>query len=467
MRVPKMGRSIRTVLIALAIASVAIIPGYSKVINREAASGPVTGPSTGGPATGPSSGPNDSGPKAGGPLPPVSGLQCTRSKNGGHTDVGVTADKIKLASTVVQSGTGASFLSASPTGMQAVVRKINRAGGICGRFLDLTLVDDGWDGPTGLQDIKNFIKEDYFALPVVPSSEGLTAAIEAGEIEKAGIPVVGTDGMLKQQYDTTLSHWVYPVATATVSTMRIMAKHGYAKGARCFGIVWDRYYKFGKEGEDAFRKFVTSQTGAKMCADVGIYPARASYSSEIQQFNSACGGKCDFVAMLLEPQTALTWIAGRPQFGTLMTSGAQTLFNEQFAANCGDPCAGMLVWTGYNPPIGNLAGLADVGSYVTDVKQIDPTVDTTNQFLEGAYLGMTIFVEALKRVGPGLTRARLQQTLNTMCFTNQIASKLCWSATQRHANHSAQAFSISVAQGAFAGFKNEQTGFITDPSLNG
>jgi ABC-type branched-subunit amino acid transport system substrate-binding protein len=231
--------------------------------------------------------------------------------------------------------------------------------------------------------------------------------------------------------------------------------------------VYDTKYKFGAEGADAFRTYVRTLKGAKMCADQGIYPALASYSSEIQRFNSACdsNGGCDFVALLLEPGTALTWIAGRPRFGTKMTSGAQTLFNEQFGSNCGKPCNGMLVWTGYNPPIGNLAGLADVGAYVNDVKRVNPTVDTSNQFLEGAYLGMTVLIDALKAVGPNLTRVALAQELNAQKFKYDIASALHWSSGDRHANKAAQAFSIVIAQGSFAGFREERTGFIKDPLL--
>ena len=462
------GRTVKFLSVVLAMGAIAVIPGKSALLQSDTV-GPA-GPDT-------SAGPIDSGPggkdagsgparkDTGGEIIPPSkpGLECTRSRNGGATDIGVTANSIELASTVVQSGTGSSFLGSSPTAMQAVIRKVNAAGGICGRLLNLTLRDDGWDSQRGLQFLKNFINErKYFAFPVVPSSEGLTAAIEAGIIDKEGIPVVGTDGMLRQQYEAP---WVWPVATATVSTMRIMARYGFQEGARCFGIVYDKFYRFGKEGADAFRSYVETLSGARMCADVGILPAQASYSTEIERFNSSCNGNCEFVALLLEPQTALTWIAGRPQFGSKITAGAQTLFNEQFAANCGKPCNGLIVWTGYNPPIGNLAGLPDIEQYVNDVKIINPTIDVTNQFLEGAYLGMTVFVEALRRVGPELTRDRLRAVLNSEVFKTDIASPLRWTETQRHANCRAQGFSVVVAQGSFAGFKNEQTGFIADPQI--
>lgn len=469
-------RATKLVALAFIIGFIAFKPGESPdFANAGGPGGPVnSGPATPGDPSDPGVPPVDSGPITtdpgpGGPSAPgprgpagpglTKGLTCDRAGNGGPTDLGVTDSEIKLASTVVQSGPGSSFLGESPTGMSAVVRKINSQGGICGRLLKLQLVDDGWDAARGLGYIKTFIAEKNFALPVVPSSEGLTAAISAGEIRKAGIPVVGTDGMLKQQYE---DQWVWPVATATVSTMRIIAKHAYAKGARCFGIVWDTRYRFGKEGEQAFVKYVNSLPGAKVCGNQGILPARASYSSEIQSFNSSCAGKCDAVALLLEPQTALTWINGRPEMGQI-TSGAQTLFNDSFARNCGEKCAGMLMWTGYNPPIGNLASRPGVREYVNDVRSISPTVDVTNQFLEGAYLGMTVFVEALKAVGPELTRARLAAVMNSKSFQNDIAQKLAWTSGNRNANCSAQAFRVVTAQGSFADFANEQTGFIKDP----
>jgi len=282
----------------------------------------------------------------------------------------------------------------------------------------------------------------------------------AGDIARGGMPVVGSDGMLIEQYKEPL---VWPVATATVSTMRIMAKYGYDRGARKFGIVYDNQYKFGLEGADAFKSYVQSLPGAELKSYVGIRPGESSYGTEVQKFNSDCGSDCDMVAMLLEPSTAETWIAGRPVRGKMLTTGAQTLFNRRFAQNCRAACQDMLVWTGYNPPIDALASLPGVADYVNDVKAIDPGIDTTNAFAEGAYLGMSVFVEALRRVGPNLTRDRLRQVLDSLDLTTDMASPLSWRPDHRFANSRAQAFSLQYAGDDFSGFRNEQTGWIVDP----
>ncbi|MDQ1444746.1 MAG: hypothetical protein QOI20_1210, partial [Acidimicrobiaceae bacterium] len=234
--------------------------------------------------------------------PATAAAMCAAGRNTGPSAPGVTANKIRLASTAVLDGPAASLLSSSPTAMQAVINKVNRAGGVCGRQLELTVVNDGFNAQRGSDFIRNFIDEKYFALPVVPSAEGLSAAIAAKSISRAGIPVVGTDGMRLEQYDEP---WVWPVATATASTMRIMARYGYEKvGARTFAIVWDDKYQFGIEGADAFRAEV-QRLGGTVVAPIRLNPDLPSYGSDADNFNHLCAnGKCDMVALLLLPDTA-------------------------------------------------------------------------------------------------------------------------------------------------------------------
>jgi ABC-type branched-subunit amino acid transport system substrate-binding protein len=437
---------------------------------------PVSGPGSGaGAVTGHADpGQAASGDSVHGAVPQAASYECAAGKNGGPTDRGVSANKIKLASTEVLSGEGSSFLGASHVGMEAVVADVNAAGGICGRLLDLTLRDDGWEASLGASFLGNFVSGSpaYFALPVVPSSEGLTQAITSRIIDNGQTPVVGSDGMLQAQYQDP---WVWPVATSTASTMRIMAKHAYdVLGARSFGIVWDSHYRFGKEGAAAFAQYVQTLPGAHLAANIPVVPGQPSYP-QVDTFNEGCGGKtsrCDFVAMLLEPGTALAWINSmgddksgrRLGFGSKGTGGAQTLFNTKFAQQCGEPCSGMLLWTGYNPPIGEKQNLPGLAKYVSDVKAIDPGVDPDNQFVEGAYLGMTVLVEALKQAGPNLTRVRLRQVLDGFRYASDLSSPLAFAPGRHDANQGAQAYEVRTAAGSFSGFADAGTGFLADPT---
>ncbi|HVF75744.1 MAG TPA: ABC transporter substrate-binding protein [Acidimicrobiales bacterium] len=400
----------------------------------------------------------------------AAGAECKAGRNGGNTDTGVTGNQIRLATTAVLDGPARSLLGDSPVAMKAVVDKVNKAGGICGRLLDLRVVNDSFK-PEGSSFIRSFAAEGYFALPVVPSAEGLGAAIKGGVIARAGIPVVGTDGMREEQYN---EQWVWPVASATVTSMRVMAKYGATnRGAKTFAIVWDGEYKFGQEGKDAFEQQVKAM-GLNLVATARLDPDQQSYASEAEAFNGACGSsgeKCDMVAMLLLPDTAKKWLQRRPARGRLYTAGAQTLFTDRFAQDCvqqiGGDCHGFAVWTGYNPPIGPLATLPGVAAYVSDVRALKPDIDINNQFIEGSYLGMSVFVEALKAVGPNLTRARLKAQLDSMDFKNDLASTLSWRPGNHAANVRSQSFSMTVSGGTFRGWTNDQSGFILDPARGG
>lgn len=406
------------------------------------------------------------------------GLSCSAGKNGGSTDVGVSASTIKLAATVVDDGPGASFLAPVRIGMNAVVKKVNRAGGICGRSLELVLRNDSWDAQRGQQFIQNFVEgEKVFALAVVPSSEGLRAADRY--IQEQQVPVVGTDGMLIHQYRNP---WIWPVATSTISTMHVMAKSGADRGAKNFSIVFDAKYHFGVEGAYAYNQAVKRLTGKdipgydsslKTCTQrfCGIQPGKSSYGSEAHSFNDACGllaansqqdARCDFIALLLEPDTAESFMKEPRQADpTVGYGGAQPLFNRKFAEGCGTRCNNMWVWTGYNPPIEALASDARVNAFVQDVRLESSSADVTNQFLEGGYVGMSLLTQALKRAGPNLTRANLRAALDSMSFDIGLSRPLTWSAGRHFANVSARPFAIQFRQ-SFNGYRTVGD-FIVDP----
>ncbi|MBW3664589.1 MAG: ABC transporter substrate-binding protein [Actinobacteria bacterium] len=446
--------------------------------------GTTTGGTSGGSSTGTSTGSSSSGSTG---LDVSSGSSTTGSgsttgssgtgdascgaNNGGATDKGVTATEIKVAATVVNDGPGASLLKPATVGIQAVLNQVNAAGGICGRQIKFEPFNDSWDAARGQNAIRRFIEEGKFALLVVPSSEGLAAAIQAGLISKEGIPVVGTTGLRIDEYREP---WVFPVASATLSVMRSMAKYAYDKdGARSLGIVWDSKFKFGIEGATAFKDYVKTLPGASVKADMPINPDQDTYNSEAAKFNGDCNNTssssdCDMVALLLVPETAIKWrnansgtFSGRGK----TTYGAQTLFTDAFASQCQSWCDKMRVWTGYNPSIPPVSNKAGVKKYVEDVRRVQPSVDFNNQFVEGAYLGTQVFVDAVKKCSPNLTRACLRQKLDAMDFQTDLANTLVWRPNQHHANKFAQAFQVEATGGSFNGWRYLDTGWIRDPSL--
>jgi ABC-type branched-subunit amino acid transport system substrate-binding protein len=411
---------------------------------------------------------------------PATNDGCNATNNGGSTDRGVSANRIELGATVVQSGIGASFLGPVKIALSAVENEVRRTGGICGRELHLNLVDDGWDPTRGYQFIQNLVEDKkVFALAVNPSSEGLRLASAQRYLERTKTPVVGSDGMLNSQYSDP---WIWPIAASTVSTMHIMAQDACKRlSKKNFAIVFDTKYHFGVEGAYAFNQSVRRCTGAdipgytdpskggscssRFCA---ISAGQTSYDAENKTFNDKCFRSgdgtppCDFVALLLEPNEAQNFL--RNGTASIVQMGlAQTLFTRDFASSCGSICDGALVWTGYNPAIEDFANLPAVRSYVGTVRSASPDVDVLNQFLVGGYAGMQLLVDALKRLGPNVTRQGLAQLLDSTDYDGGLTTPLRWRRGAHFANASMQAFSIQY-KGGFNGFRSV-TGWVRDTDL--
>ena len=250
--------------------------------------------------------------------------------------------------------------------------------------------------------------------------------------------------------------------------------------AKSCSIVCDSKYHFGVEGAFAFNAAGKRLTGSDIpgyvkpgssdtCVDrfCAISAGQSSYANANQSFNNKCfpGGanNCDFLALLLEPTEAETFLRGG--FASTFVAGmgfAQTLFTRDFAQACGSICGGAHVWTGYNPPEGQLAATPAVSQYVKDVKAEDSSADVDNQFLEGGYSGMELVVAALQKVGPVLTRAALVATLNSMNYDNGLSSALQWRLGHHNANTQMQSFTIQYQNG-FTGFRSDGVGWVKDP----
>ena len=420
------------------------------------------------------------------------GLKCAPGQNGGATAPGVTATQINIASTIVKTGVGSSFLREAVYGIQAA---INQVGSVCGRGVHLEALNDGWDRSSGAADIQNWINSgSVFALVGEPDSEGLDGVSNGsggnGALDAAGMPAVGTDGMLTSQYHDPM---IFPVAASTVSNMHIIADYAWAHGARTFGIAFDTSYKFGKEGASAFDAEVKRLSGQDIpgynsslsaCTQqfCGVPSSTenggsSSYSSYQQQFNPACqnangGGKpCDAVVLLLEPGPAETWMKDESTSGQWYKTlyGGEPLFDDQFASTCqseGANCGGMITWTGYHPAISPFSGEGPVNAYSQALKAACPSCDPHNEFTEGAYLGTLLFLKACQDVGPDLTRAALVNTLNSVTFNLGLSVPLPYSAGHI-ANGSMAAFAVNAPlNGSFNGWNYLETGFIPDREKN-
>jgi ABC-type branched-subunit amino acid transport system substrate-binding protein len=409
---------------------------------------------------------------------------------------GVSANKIKLGATYVSDGLACAFLCEVRDAMEAVRSRVNSEGGIHGRQLDIAYKPDGWNPTTGARFLENLIVQDkVFAFAVSPSSEGLNAAARAGLFERHGVPVVGADGLNNSQFIDVktgkANPWIWPVATATTTNVHIIMKDAWDRSGSTKdnvklhpAIVFGNTYRFGVEGAYAFNQAYRELSGkdipgyntANNCQQGSRYCGiRGDWNGggETATFEGACG--CNFVLVLLEPGTALNWMAkfsppdsvvGSSGYGM---AGAQPLFTTNFGDGCKKKCDGMVIWTGYNPPIGGFNQQQAVADYTRALTAQKASADVNNQFTLGGYIGMELLVKALEGAGKDLDRGKLVQVLNSLSLETGLtaAPKLSWSADQKYANNQAHGFRMTVSgtQGTFSGFERTNRGYVADPWL--
>lgn len=403
----------------------------------------------------------------------------------------MTGSEIKIAAGIVTTGVGSGFLGEAHLGIKAALAG---SGIICGRrFASPAFVNTGWEQDTGKAAIANWkAAGNIFALVGQPDSEGLHAA--SGDLinhPTDPFPAVGTDGLLKSQYNNP---WIWPGATSTASNMHIIVRYAReyppdqfpASQASDFAIVFDTRYKFGPEGARALNGevkrlfggnipgFVDSDTpgcttGTQYCG-VSADDASGGYGTQRAVINNSCK-PCKIVVMLLEPSPMLAWMGGQGSSKAWYSHlfGGEPLFNDNVGHNC-PGCGGMTVWTGFRPALQPFDAEPPVSAFCQRLKAQSASADCHNVFTEGAYLGTQVFIEAVKRVcNPSsckaLTRANLRDALNSGTYDFGLtAQPLAFGTTlPRVANRWMAAYQDNYS-GSFNGWSYLATGFREDPS---
>jgi ABC-type branched-subunit amino acid transport system substrate-binding protein len=165
-----------------------------------------------------------------------------------------------------------------------------------------------------------------------------------------------------------------------------------------------------------------------------------------------------------------TWMKGERDSGTTWYHtlfGGEPLFDDNLGTAC-DGCGGMIVWTGYHPAIQPFDAEAPVAKYQQSLKAQCPSCDPHNEFTEGAYIGMQLFIQGVKTVaasGLPLTRANLKNALDGLTFNAGLTSTtLHYGSGLPHlANTKMAAYSDNFS-GSFNGWSYLGTSFVSDPA---
>jgi branched-chain amino acid transport system substrate-binding protein len=301
---------------------------------------------------------------------------------------GVSTTTVRIGQSTPLTGSNAELGNDIRNGALAYFRKVNDAGGVHGRHIELITLDDGNQVPRAEANTKKLVEDEpVFALFGYPSATLSRPALPF--VEKHRVPFIGpftgADPM------RVFNKYVYNIRASYADELEKIVDHFQSLGVKRFSIV---YYDdvVGRENLAAFKD------RAKPDIDAGLKEV-AKGSPDVVILTTLFKASADFIRL-----------AQKSGVGAQMASnsfpGASPLAKE-----LGKDGAGTIVATVVPPP--TKRSLPLVHEYQAAIeKQLGKKEYSFTSF--EAYIGAKVMVEAMRKSGPKLTREAFMRELDAM-----------------------------------------------------
>jgi len=312
---------------------------------------------------------------------------------------GVTASTIKIGTFGALTGPGYLYGKLAMNGVEVVFDEVNAAGGIHGRKLQLIREDDRCDAAAAIGAIQKLVHQDQvFALIGGGCSNATFAAREA--IETAKIPTL----IFASVHDgITTPPAANIFSTALTSSIESQAQLVFAQqqGAKRIAVISMRD-AWGRSRYTPMMEAFKAK-GITPVADEELSPDANDATAQVLRLKAA---NADAVLMVLYPKPAAVFIRDAQKLGFKPLNVGQT--------GIADP-------TAFEEQVGVPGATANFRT-ISMVKYTpnDPAVDKWRKLVEAKFPGdrlsvfnlfgigsAQVFVEALKRAGPQLTREKM------------------------------------------------------------
>lgn len=320
------------------------------------------------------------------------------SSNGGESgsadnSQGVTATTIKIGTTLPLTGGAATSGAGFKAGLEAAVKEINDAGGINGRQLELTVLDDGFEAARSVANVRRLGDEEKVFSIVSPAGSanlpGSWPYIESKGLVVFG-PVLPPDPGLKP---------VYLLGTSHTNQARVIMDFLASKGVKTVGVI-------GQDNDlgEAIMTGVQQQAGTDgitVVADEKTEPNSTDVSSAVLNLQKANPDAVVFgtdntqSALVMKQAAQLNW---HPIFigdsSTVTTGSAGTVGAAGDAAK--DLYGSMVV------ELPSATSNPAVQAFAAAVAKVDPS-QASNGYALMAYGTTKIWAEIVKQMGDTLT----------------------------------------------------------------
>ena len=334
---------------------------------------------------------------------------------------------IKVGAIVSLTGSYAALGQPEQNTLNMEVKKINDAGGINGKQIDLMIKDDGTDDAKAVAAASELITQDHVVAILGPTGSSTTLAIR-GNIDRAGIPEISMAAAtpITNPVDKLVFATAWPNSVVVPFTFDYLKKHGITK----IGAITDTG-GFGADGL-AVIKAAAPKMGMTVVDSETFNPGDTDMTAQLTKIKNT------------DAQAVLMWTAG-PE-GTIIAKEMQDLGmkiplygshgngNLQFIQGAGAaangvkfPAGKILVPAAYGK---GSAGYTQATAFITAYQAAYGAAPTT--FAGHAFDAIHILADAAKTVSGDVTAAALRDAIEQTSGYVGISGDFTFSPTDHN-----------------------------------
>lgn len=189
--------------------------------------------------------------------------------------------KLKIGAVLPLTGELADYGVTTKTGVELAVEEINKAGGVLGQPITLSIGDDQTSPQAGVDTAQKLVSVEKVNALVGPMGSGVYIPVATTVASTAGIPII--TGSATSPKISTIDTKGFGFRTVPSDALQgvALAEIAKDKGYKSVGIMYVNN-DYGKGLSETFEQSF-SKVGGKVTASVGFEPKQASYRGEVQK----------------------------------------------------------------------------------------------------------------------------------------------------------------------------------------